>query len=61
MNSQAQKLVFNAKEVAAALDISLPKVYQIFKSEGFPAVKIGSRIVVPIDRLNAWLNEQAKS
>ena len=58
MNAQIQKLTYNAKEVATALGISVPKVYQLFKSEGFPAVKIGTRIVVPIDRLSAWLNER---
>lgn len=30
------------------------------KSEGFPAFRIGSRYIIPVDALNAWLIQQAE-
>lgn len=31
-------------------------IYELVHSEGFPALKIGSRIVVPKDRLREWID-----
>ena len=53
-----QRKTYNVEEAAQVLGISKPKMYQICQSEGFPAVRLGTRIVIPIDRLDAWLNEQ---
>ena len=40
-----------------ALGISRSGAYALVRSEGFPALKIGSRIVVPKDKLQDWINE----
>ena len=50
---------YNVQEAAMVLGISVPKTYQLCQAKGFPAVRLGARIVIPIDRLDAWLNEQA--
>ena len=49
-------LMLNAVRVAAVLGISRAGAYELVHSEGFPALKIGSRIVVPKDRLWEWID-----
>ena len=53
-----KKLTYNVPEAAKALGISVPKLYQLCKTEDFPACRLGARIVIPIDRLDQWLIEQ---
>ena len=49
-------LMLNVVQVAAVLGISRAGAYELVHSEGFPALKIGSRIVVPKDRLREWID-----
>lgn len=49
-------LMLNVVQVAAVLGISRAGAYELVHSEGFPALKIGSRIVVPKDRLQEWID-----
>ena len=48
-------LMLNVVQVAAMLGISRAGAYELVHSEGFPALKIGSRIVVPKDKLREWI------
>lgn len=48
-------LMLNVVQVAAVLGISRAGAYELVHSEGFPALKIGSRIVVPKDKLREWI------
>jgi predicted DNA-binding transcriptional regulator AlpA len=46
--------------MAAMLGISRPVAYELTKREGFPAVRVSERrIIVPVEALKRWLNEQA--
>ena len=38
-------------EMAAALGISRAGAYELARTKGFPALKIGTRIVIPKDKL----------
>lgn len=49
-------LMLNVVQVAAVLGISRAGAYELVHSEGFPALKIGSRIVVPKDKLWEWID-----
>ena len=49
-------LMLNVVQVAAVLGISRAGAYELVHSEGFPALKIGSRIVVPKDKLRKWID-----
>ena len=49
-------LMLNVVQVAAVLGISRAGAYELVHSEDFPALKIGSRIVVPKDKLREWIN-----
>ena len=48
-------LMLSVPEMAAALGISRAGAYELVRTEGFPALKIGSRIVIPKDELQEWV------
>ena len=53
-------LTLTAPEVGEVLGISRAAAYQLVRSEGFPSFKIGARILVPKDRLLAWIDQQVE-
>ena len=52
-------LMLSVPEVASVLGISRAGAYELVKSKGFPAMTIGSRIIVPRDKLIAWIDEKS--
>lgn len=52
-------LMLSVPEVAAVLGISRAGAYELVRSSGFPALSIGTRIVIPKDKLIAWIDENA--
>ncbi len=52
-------LMLSVPEVAAVLGISRAGAYELARSDGFPALKIGSRIVVPKEKLIDWIDCQS--
>lgn len=48
-------LMLSVPEMAAALGISRAGAYELARSEGFPTLKIGNRIVIPKDELREWI------
>ena len=51
-------LFLNAKMVATVLGVSHSSGYELMHQEGFPALRIGSRIVVPKDKFREWVEKQ---
>lgn len=51
-------MFLNVATVAKLLGISQSSGYELKHEKDFPAIKIGSRIVVPRDKLVAWLEEK---
>ena len=51
-------MALNAKQVAAVLGISRAGAYNLMRSEGFPTLRVGNRMIVPKDKLIAWINAQ---
>ena len=45
-------------QVASALNISRTSAYELAHCKNFPAMLIGSRIVVPKDRLMSWIDNK---
>ena len=37
--------------------LSRAGAYELVRTEGFPALKIGSRIVIPKDKLRKWVDQ----
>ena len=48
-------LMLSVPEMAAALGISRAGAYELARSEGFPALRIGTRIVIPKAELREWI------
>lgn len=54
-------LFLNAKTVASLLGISPASSYELMHEKGFPTLRIGSRIVVPRDKLIQWIESKTDS
>ena len=48
-------LMLSVPEMAAALGISRAGAYELARSEGFLALRIGTRIVIPKDEPREWI------
>lgn len=50
-------LFLNANQVAKTLGVSSSTGYELMHKKGFPALRVGSRIVVPKDKFIAWVEK----
>ena len=51
-------LFLNAEMVAKVLGISISSAYELMHETGFPALRVGSRIVVPKEKFYRWVESQ---
>lgn len=63
MNKQYKSLeelpaMLTVSQLASALNISRTSAYELSHCRNFPAMLIGSRIIVPKERLLAWIDEK---
>ena len=54
-------LTLTVPEVGEVLGISRAKAYDLARSEGFPSMRIGTRILVPRDKLIRGIDEQPEA
>ena len=54
-----QQLAYNLEQAAAAACVSEPTMRKLVKTEGFPAIRVGRRWVIPVEAFNAWLVQEA--
>ena len=52
-------LMLSVPEVASVLGISRAGAYELVKVKGFPSLTIGSRILVPRDKLISWIDAKS--
>lgn len=50
-----EKTTMSVQELSAQMGISLPKAYELVKTPGFPTIRIGARILIPIESYKEWL------
>ena len=50
-------LFLNAEIVAKVLGVSPSSGYELMHEQGFPALRIGSRIVIPKEAFICWVEE----
>lgn len=50
-----ERMAISMPEAAKLLGLSKAKGYELAKMEGFPAVRIGGRILVSVKGLERWL------
>lgn len=48
-------LFLNAETAAALLGVSVSSMYELMHEKGFPVLRIGSRLVIPKDKLRVWV------
>ena len=51
-------IMLTIPQLAAALGISRTSAYELAHRKNFPAMRIGSRIVVPKDKLIVWIDDK---
>lgn len=49
------KTMMSVQKLSAQMGISLPKAYELVKKRDFPTIKVGTRILIPIDAFKEWL------
>lgn len=52
-------LMLSVQKVANVLGISRAGAYELVKTAGFPSLTIGSRIIIPREKLIAWIDEKS--
>ena len=52
-------LFLNAETVAKVLGVSISSGYELMREPGFPALRVGNRIVIPKERFIQWVNERS--
>lgn len=53
------KLTFTVPEAARVLGINKIKMYEIAKTEDFPSIVLGNRILIPVIPLLEWIEKVA--
>lgn len=56
-----EKITMTVKEMASRLGVSRVKAYQLVNCEGFPKLRVGTRILIPVQALNEWVAEQVST
>ena len=51
-------LFLNAQLVSRTLGISPSSAYELLHEDGFPSLRIGSRLVVPKEQFRLWVERQ---
>jgi excisionase family DNA binding protein len=57
--TRIKRTTMTVKEASVQLGISIPKVIDLTHRQDFPAIRLGRRIVIPIDKFDEWLDAQA--
>jgi len=50
-----EKTTMSVQELSSQMCISLPKAYELVRTPGFPSIRIGTRILIPIEAFREWL------
>lgn len=56
----APKLTMSVPEAAKLLGISIPSMYNLARTEGFPTLMLGKRMMISVKGLERWVEEQAR-
>ena len=58
--AKQEKLTLSVPEAAALIGVSASKMYEIVRIQGFPAIRVGKRVLVNAKKLEAWLDEMTE-
>ena len=57
-DNQNPSLTLSVQQMAKELNISRNTAYELTKQKGFPCFRVGKRVLINRDMLQAWLDEQ---
>ncbi len=60
-NERSERLAVNAKEAAALLGVSQRLLWTWTNAGQIPHVRLGRRVLYPVDELRRWLSEQVST
>lgn len=55
-----EKLTYTRKEAEEVAQVSAPTFRMWTRTPGFPVIRAGTKILIPIDAFKRWLEEQAQ-
>ncbi len=55
-NFEELPMFLNAETLAKVLGVSVSSCYELMHEKYFPAIRIGSRLVVPKEKLQLWID-----
>lgn len=61
MRKKMEKLAISIDDFAAMLGIGKTKAYELSRRNDFPAIRLGRRVVIPVDKLKEWLEKHTPS
>ena len=56
---QRTKLTTTPSEAAAELNVGKTKIYELLRKGEIPSLRVGRKILIPMDELKNWLYENA--
>jgi len=59
MAGKLEPLAVGTTEAARLLGVSRPTLYTLLHQEGFPAFRVGTRVLISVDGLRDWIARQA--
>ncbi len=59
-NFEELPLFLNAEILAKVLGVSVSSSYELMHEKDFPAIRIGSRLVFPKDKLQVWIDAKTR-
>ncbi len=54
-----EKTTMSVREMAERMGISLPMAYDLTRRKDFPSIRVGARILIPVEAFNKWLADEA--
>ena len=54
-------LMLSVPDLASVLGISRAGAYELVKEKGFPSLTVGYRILIPRDKLIAWIDAKSSA
>ena len=54
-----EKTTMSVQDLSEHMGISLPKAYELVKTPGFPTIRVGTRILIPVEAYREWLLKNA--
>lgn len=54
------RLAISVEEFGQKMNLSRTKAYELSRSEGFPTIKVGGRILIPLAQLEEWTAQQVE-